>query len=57
MLLLNIYNKCNKYIIYNINNKMDSLKDLVTNPLSGLLAGLSVGALAGYQIGLSEGRK
>lgn len=36
---------------------MDSLKDLVTNPLSGLLAGLSVGALAGYQIGLSEGRK
>jgi hypothetical protein len=36
---------------------MDNIKAFITNPLSGLLAGITAGTLAGYQYGLSEGRK
>jgi hypothetical protein len=36
---------------------METFTSFVKNPLTGLIGGLTIGALAGHQIGLEEGKK
>ena len=36
---------------------MEALTSFVKNPLTGLIGGMTIAGLAGYQIGLEEGKK